>query len=557
MFVAVFHACSVSDKNDFAFGGDAGAGDAGAGGVNDGGAAGEAVAPPSASGAGGEAGAGGSLSSAGAAGAEDVDGGADSGAGGAAGSGGSAGGGSDACPEDYEETTTGTCRPLLRSLAVLPAAPEADDLVEELDPDFSRARLTYTVQTSFWVTEVWIAAEGASGSRVTVDGTSIEAGEAARVPLELGENVVDIVVASDDESTDYRLTVQRRLPIRLSYPVTGALFGHAVAASGDLLLVGAPGATRVVAYQRTAPGVWENQSEITGPAGFGTSLAYDGETLAVGAPDEPMGGDQYIGAIHLFRQASNGEFQEDQRTVMSVPSAVRLLGTSVAVSGRSAAATTDNYDELHTYTRNASGVWVEDPSSFHTAPPGGVFIEGVVALDGNWLAVGDHNGTTSGPSGVREASVFLYTRRDFGDPWEPPASGTARLTASGMFADSVALRDRTLVVNGEPVRVFERNDDGTWSNRPLPCDSLGPVVVTETALVVGSPQDPYNGVTGDTVRVFRREEPGSTFQEDPSSPLPPQSGAAEGFGFSVAAEGYRVFVGAPNDGNGGAVYVFD
>src|SRR5690606_10896570 len=226
---------------------------------------------------------------------------------------------------DYEEDVTGACRPLLRALEVWPASRAAVELVEELEPQFSQAEREYTIQTSFWATEVAVAPSGAAGSSVTVDGTPIEDGEEAVVPLELGSNTVEIVVSDGAAATDYRLVVHRREPIRIPYPVTGARFGNAVVASGDFLVVGAPGATRLVAFERTGPGIWEDIGEIAGGPGFGTSLAYDGTTLAVGAPNEPMGADDYIGALHLFRQTGSG-FEEEQRSVMSVLTAAHALG---------------------------------------------------------------------------------------------------------------------------------------------------------------------------------------------------------------------------------------
>jgi hypothetical protein len=101
---------------------------------------------------------------------------------------------------------------------------------------------------------------------------------------------------------------------RLEVPDLGAgdQFGTAVAASPDLIAVGAPGDDRegseagAVHVFGPAGGGWSEQDVLVGPdarAGdqFGSSLALAGGLLAVGAPGRDEEG-SWAGAVYLYRR---------------------------------------------------------------------------------------------------------------------------------------------------------------------------------------------------------------------------------------------------------------
>ena len=98
------------------------------------------------------------------------------------------------------------------------------------------------------------------------------------------------------------------------------------------------------------------------------------------------------------------------------------------------------------------------------------------------MALGTHNGD--------EPGVHLFTRAGAAS-WAPPTDGDTILSGSGMFADSIDLEGQTLVVNGDPIRVFERSSDDVWtSSQLLSASSLGPVELSGDVIVVGSEQTP-------------------------------------------------------------------
>lgn len=456
------------------------------------------------------------------------------------------------CPSDHVfDDVTESCHPVLAELIPVAVAPSDASLLEPLAPALSNGEFRYRLETSFWLTEVRFDVAGPEDSSIEVDG---KAPADATVSFGPGDNEVEISVETALGSSVYSVTVHRRMPIRLEGASAEHRFGTAVVASADVLAVGTPTGTgtegRVHIYRRTSPGVWEEQAPpLSGDGSFGTSLSFDGTTLAVGAPDASSGGIDDAGLMYFFRSAGSG-WESEQVAPTSSPEFARELGVHVALSGAAAAGTTDNVNELHTYSRDADGVWREDPGSYLEADDNIAFIEGMVAIDDNWLILGAHNGNL-GPT------AFVYTRAALGQAWAKPASGDAVLQASGMFADSVAIRGRTLVVNGEPVRVFQRANDNTWDDSPLPVDSLGPLALTQTTLVIGAEQDEFNAPEGSDVWVFRRADTTSAWKEDPNSPLPTSVTEAESFGSAVATSSSRVFVGAPTEDPGGAVYVYD
>jgi hypothetical protein len=278
-------------------------------------------------------------------------------------------------------------------------------------------------------------------------------------------------------------------------------------------------------------------------------LRFDGTTLAMGASGEIFETVDRSGAIHFYVQ-SGDVWQEELGSPRGVASFALELGWRIDLAGTSAAATSNNNNELYTYTRDAMGTWVQDPGTPLAAPDGIAFVEGAVALDGNLLAAGSHN-AMGGPR------VFLYERTGAGQAWAVPSPGDTVLQAAGLFADDLALKGTTLVVNGEPVSVYERAGNGVWARTGLPINSRGPIALTETSLVIGSAQGEFDDVTGNEVQVLRRANETSPWQLDPSSPLPTEVGVTEAFGISVAASGTTVFAGASAEFPNGAVYVYE
>jgi hypothetical protein len=135
---------------------------------------------------------------------------------------------------------------------------------------------------------------------------------------------------------------------RILPPSPAYYFGNNLALEGETLLVGRPGEVglnglpgegRVLVYEVTAGG-WNGPQVLFAQGGgaaqdqFGTSVAIDGNQIAVGAPYCDVNGRTDTGAVYVF--AGGGSFWS-QQAKLTVPDALasEQLGLSVAIdSGR-------------------------------------------------------------------------------------------------------------------------------------------------------------------------------------------------------------------------------
>jgi hypothetical protein len=132
----------------------------------------------------------------------------------------------------------------------------------------------------------------------------------------------------------------------------GDAFGTSVALEGDTLVVGAPEAVvdgkpaqgAVYVYVKSASG-WPDTSgysaKLTASDGrggdfLGGSVAISGGTIVAGAPNAPVGSNEYQGAAYVFEKPPGGWSgpQTEAAKLFASDGAERhFLGTSVAISG--------------------------------------------------------------------------------------------------------------------------------------------------------------------------------------------------------------------------------
>ena len=164
-----------------------------------------------------------------------------------------------------------------------------------------------------------------------------------------------------------------------------ASFGSAVAVSGDLVLVGAPGSMRDPDVQAAVypfrwnegAGTWDALPPIMadnaqGPSyGFGGSLAFDGELALVGAPMD--GG---TGAVFAYAQTEGDEAFQRVRTLRPFDGAEGgAFGTAFAVTpgtvwvGAPGGYRSDQAGRVYVYRRDAETGDFAEASSM-TAPEG-------------------------------------------------------------------------------------------------------------------------------------------------------------------------------------------
>ena len=363
-----------------------------------------------------------------------------------------------------------------------------------------------------------------------------------------------------------------------STPGAGHAFGHAIALSGDTLAVSAPGedssatgidgdetdtgaqdSGAVYVFVRDSTGIWTQQAYIKASNtaafdGFGTALALDGDTLAVGA--------------HLEDSAATG------------------------VDGDDTDDTSADAGAVYVFTRDVGGAWTQQAYiKASNTDPGDVFGQ-TVALSADTLVVGapgessrasgiDGNENQNNDAGAGAAYVFV---RDAMDVWTQQAYVKASNTDAGdEFGTSISLDDDTLVVgapredsgavgvngfenddrtlNAGAAYVFVRDEAGDWSQQAYikasnsgSEDRFGSAIVNNGEfLAVSAREDSsatnFNGdqadntmATAGAVYLYERDLAGVWVQT--SYIKAPNTAAADNFGYSLALTDAALLIGA-------------
>lgn len=196
-------------------------------------------------------------------------------------------------------------------------------------------------------------AEAGSGTlawgRLRYGGLAVTDASGARVAATLRAAGRTIVLGIDDAGARYPLTVDPLVWIqrRLDAGVAGNSVGSAVAMSGTLAVIGAPltnvgnngmpGAAYVFSH---ADGRWSDIQELVPPDGtsgerFGTSVAIDGATILIGAPEQQVGSHIGQGSAYLYTE-SGGTWSFAQEITSSDGEPGDTFGFSVALAGSTA-----------------------------------------------------------------------------------------------------------------------------------------------------------------------------------------------------------------------------
>ncbi|MEM7249381.1 MAG: FG-GAP repeat protein [Acidobacteriota bacterium] len=241
-------------------------------------------------------------------------------------------------------------------------------------------------------------------------------------------------------------------------------FGADVAASGDLVVIGAPsddeaavdaGAVHVYARGSGETGTWDEVAKLVvedarSSEGFGSSVAVDGDLIVAGASD----------AAHVFRRASGGgmAWTRVARLTTSDPM-VTIDRTRVAVSGDVVVVGTrelvgaDTLGKARVYDRDAGGpeawgavaVLTEDeaPRSFGRA----------VEVSGDVIVVGAPVAQIPfSPSGA----AYVYYR----DAGGPDAWGRVdRILNSGAPRESISAFGESLALEGDVLAIGASMED--------------------------------------------------------------------------------------------------
>ena len=351
----------------------------------------------------------------------------------------------------------------------------------------------------------------------------------------------------------------------------GDWFGRSVALDGDTALVGADRAyvggladTGKFYATTRGPTPWPlTGSNVAndGAAGdrFGASVALDGETILVGAPQANVGGNIRQGAAYVFTR--NGPIWVMQQKLVAADGAVNdSFGASVALDGETALVGADlasvggSYRQGAAYVFTRSGAsWSQQQKLVAADGAAGDRFGVSVSLDGETALVGAHRASVGGNSS--QGAAYVFTRS--GASWSQQQKLTAADgAASDQFGYSVALDGETALVGTYGANVGGNSNQGaayiftrsgvSWSQQQklVAADAAGSdffgisvALDGETALVGAPGVNIFQGAA----YVFRRS--GASWNQQQK--LMAADGAAnDEFGISVALDGETALVGA-------------
>ena len=304
--------------------------------------------------------------------------------------------------------------------------------------------------------------------------------------------------------------------VKASNTEAGDFFGlFAVALDGDTLAIGARGedsgaagvdgdqadnsaanAGAVYVFTRDAGAMWTQQAYIKASNteavdGFGSSLALDGDTLAVGA---------------LAEDSSVTGIDGDQADNSAV-----------------------NSGAVYVFTRDASGVWSQQAYIKASNTEAGDRFGHPVALDGATLAVAAYfedssatgiDGDQADNSAIDAGAVYVFTR-DAGGEWSQQAYIKASNTEAGDFLGWLAV-----ALEGDTLAVGASAEDSSGAS-------------------INGDQADNNAVSSGAAYVFTRDASGVWRQQ--AYIKPSNTGAGDRFGLTIALDGDTVAVGTENE----------
>ncbi len=422
------------------------------------------------------------------------------------------------------------------------------------------------------------------GAAVAISGDTIVAG----APLGDWETSQDVGSAYFFVRSGTVWAQQQRLigPISIRIGASKNEFGAAVAISGDIALIGAPGFSPfgrteqglALSFRRSG-GAWRSFGSMEiddGEPGdrFGHSVTLNGDTALIGAAFDDVGPNLDQGSAYLFTRSS--EKWERRQKFTALGGRVReLFGHTVALSGGRAIAGApfarigENAFQGAVYIFGCG--YAEQQRVFGFDSEFNDDFGSAVAIDGDTAVIGAP-GDDVGPDSDR-GSAYVFTRS--GAEW----TQSAQLFAPGrgdniLFGRSVAISGNTIVVGAPGVSNNNRSQGAayvfvgagaTWAPQATlfggaPDDYFGnSVSISGDLLAVGAQFDDVgaNGNQG-SVTLFKRSGANWSLEQMVTA----SDGVAdEYFGKSVALSGDRVIVGAPGPASGerskGAAYVFE
>ncbi len=358
-------------------------------------------------------------------------------------------------------------------------------------------------------------------------------------------------------------------------PQNNDLYGEAIAASGDLLVIGAPKADlnktdivlfpgAVYVYRANTTG-WQHETTLTAPdpttpTGFGSAVDTDGERIIVGAPHWRGGDHWYEGkayiytqqdqdwsletSIHTTRPADDANFASTV-AILNETAFIGQHGREEDAPGRVQIHEHNDTNWTHTQTlTSGSQTRMDELGDVIHVTPDRLFLGAP--------GVRDHEGAVyvfdRGPDGWEQASVIR-------SPTPQPIArfGSGLYTHQGVLAVGAPLEGEgeSSMDRGGRIHLFEEQN-GTWThletltgNPPGAGQLFGRhVILDDSILVAGLSSDDSRGYNSGAVSILTKDAH-TGWQLDWALYPPYETAERRTMGFTTELVDGAVLVGVP------------
>lgn len=333
----------------------------------------------------------------------------------------------------------------------------------------------------------------------------------------------------------------------------GDSFGRSVALEADTLVVGAPRgdtpdagfAGGVYVYERTADGAWARTDVFAAEDStlgdkFGSSVALDGDVLAVGAKEDKPNGIDREGSAYVFQRTDAG-WEQQAKLVPDDPDQLARFGYDIDVEDGTvlvgvlshdgqtiAGGTAFVFERRSTGWEQTAQLWPSDPGSFHR-------FGASVSLDGDQAAIG-----APGQKWFDYPGAAYVFERQSSSTWTEVARVDGDDDPENTFGDSVQLSQDRLVVGARSA------DDLDYPERLPTLSHQGGLMGSGAVFVYDETGDGWQQTA--KIMANDRGHLGPVSIDDGADPA---DWDWDSFGTSVALDANRLLVGAPQDDNDG------
>jgi hypothetical protein len=383
---------------------------------------------------------------------------------------------------------------------------------------------------------------------------------------------------------------QTRFKLSAGDAAAGDNFGASVSISGDRMVVGAPGEGdphnkgKVYVFEH-GNGKWTAAATLVASDGepndqFGHAVAISGDRVVVGAPGDDDKGFASGSAYIFERSPGENRWRQVIKLLAGDAAPGRQFGQSVSMSGDLVVVGSQLDDDsarspgsAFVFERNQGGPDKWGAAGKLTASHGtrSNAFGSAVSISGDLVVVGAPGDSSAG---LASGAAYLFQRKD--NRWAEAAKLTASDTAAGdNFGGAVSI-DGDRVVIGAPFGDAKADDsgaayvfdhgDGRWGQtaKLTAPDAAArhnfgsSVSISGACVAIGTPHDDHAGSNAGSVYVFERQSAPDRWSY--VTKLEAIAAAAgDSFGASVSMGGGRVASGAPFDGragnNAGSSYV--